>query len=153
MRPRRFQFCSQLPECFGLFVSKHPERRNSLSRRFSRVRLARHPKSIFTRLAAFEDGPSKCHRASDIVIFINEPNPTEAQRNRRFFNSLPFARIRINGAAKSLEHWFPLVFPQVYLSSLPHRNRDSPCREVVSFRSNDETISRLNEAIFLKPRR
>ena len=96
-----------------LFGSKRSEGCNSLSRRFSCVRLARHPKPIFTRLAAFEDRPSKCHRASDIAIFINEPNPTEAQRNRRFFNSLPFAGTRFNGPPKSLEQHAlaSLVFP------------------------------------------
>ena len=99
----------------GLFGSKRSESRNSLSRRFSCVRLARHPKPIFARLAAFEDRPSKCHRASDTAILINEPNPTETQRNRRFFNSLPFAGSRFNGPSKSLEkHWLPLVFPHLY---------------------------------------
>src|SRR3954471_15140076 len=91
----------------SLFGSKRSESRNSLSRRFSCVRLARHPKPIFTRLAAFEDRARKCHPASYIIIFITEPNPTEAQRNRRFFNSLPFAWTRIDGPAKSLEHGLP----------------------------------------------
>ena len=109
----------------GLFGSKRSESRNSLSRGFSCVRLARHPKPIFVRLAAFEDRPSKCHRARDTAIFINEPNPTEAQRNRRFFNSLPFAGTRFNGASKSLEkHWLPLVFPHVYLVT-PQKTKPS----------------------------
>src|SRR6267154_3156159 len=96
----------------GLFGSKRSESRNGLSRRFSCVRLARHPKPIFTRLAAFEDRPSKRHRASNTAILINKPNPTEAQRNRRFFNSLPFARTGFNGPPKSFEqHELPLLLP------------------------------------------